>query len=161
MLLTYCRTSTSDLLITLLSDSIRQIMVMGHLFETLPALASHSAQLTEQDESDQVTNKMIILREMTEHIVKTIVSSAPRWPLPVRFLCKHLLEAFMEEFPEKSQREAVRITLGGMIFLRLICPLIINPSKLSVYTLIDTVSASAQKGLTLVAKVLQNAGFIC
>lgn len=89
------------------------------------------------------------LRSVCSKILRTIFDSLDDAPFEFRQICNCLQKTVSDKFPGSAQT-----CIGGFLFLRFFCPAIMTPA---VYGLIGTSpSPAAQRGLTLIAKTLQN-----
>eukprot|EP01094_Clydonella_sp_ATCC50884_P024747 TRINITY_DN6295_c0_g1_i2.p1 TRINITY_DN6295_c0_g1~~TRINITY_DN6295_c0_g1_i2.p1 ORF type:complete len:1036 (-),score=143.87 TRINITY_DN6295_c0_g1_i2:1162-4203(-) len=94
------------------------------------------------------TANLILLGESVFELISQHVHKIPR---RLRILCQHL----KAEVERKFAQDAVpSIAIGGYIFLRFICPVLVSPTKFGVYS--GTVSPAEQRKLVLVSKMLQN-----
>ncbi|XP_034325355.1 ras GTPase-activating protein 1 isoform X2 [Magallana gigas] len=100
---------------------------------------------------DIVTNRdhfLHFLEEMTESIFKSTDSC----PKVLRYICSCLQRSVSAKWPsDESVRTRV---VSGFIFLRLLCPAILNPKSFNLIT--ETPSDVACRTLKLIAKALQN-----
>jgi len=87
------------------------------------------------------------LKEASQHLFNNIFSSIGIAPRRLRVVAHLLQQIVVRKFP-KSRYSC----LGGMLFLRSICPMILSAHK----WLNLPVSATARRNLILVSKVLQN-----
>ncbi|XP_070541978.1 ras GTPase-activating protein 1-like isoform X2 [Ptychodera flava] len=88
------------------------------------------------------------LKDLSE----SIFSSANFCPLPVRYLCGCLQGDVKRKWPNNVDTHS-RV-VSGFIFLRLICPAILNPRQFNIAS--EPLSDTAARTLTIVAKAIQN-----
>ncbi|KAL5004180.1 hypothetical protein ScPMuIL_017636 [Solemya velum] len=101
--------------------------------------------------SDLGANKEHFLHVLNEMLESTFRASNT-CPLVLRYICGCLQTSVMEKWPND---ETVRTrVVGGFIFLRLLCPAILNPKSFNLIQ--ETPSKMASRTLVLVAKALQN-----
>eukprot|EP00698_Gefionella_okellyi_P005606 TRINITY_DN1509_c0_g1_i2.p1 TRINITY_DN1509_c0_g1~~TRINITY_DN1509_c0_g1_i2.p1 ORF type:complete len:549 (+),score=114.24 TRINITY_DN1509_c0_g1_i2:113-1759(+) len=100
-------------------------------------------------EGDDLYRNMQKLRDTAYKLLKALVDTACDWPPELRVITHQLQQAVMAKFPE-AQYSAV----GGLVFLRFICPALLTPQS---FGLLDTPpSANARRSFVLCAKLLQN-----
>ncbi|XP_077989624.1 ras GTPase-activating protein 1-like isoform X2 [Glandiceps talaboti] len=85
-------------------------------------------------------------------LAEAIFSSADSCPMPLRYLCGCLQEDVKKKWPNNQDTHS-RV-VGGFIFLRLICPAIMNPRQFNITS--EPPSETAARTLTIVAKAIQN-----
>mmetsp|Transcript_13183 Transcript_13183/g.52609 ORF Transcript_13183/g.52609 Transcript_13183/m.52609 type:complete len:959 (-) Transcript_13183:41-2917(-) len=94
-------------------------------------------------------NKATLLKYAQE-IMDTVVSTAMDMPFPVKLLCQQIHTAL-----QPMGSDAVRETLGDLLFQRFICPAIVSPKAYGLLSAPPT--AELKQGFVLLAKVLSNA----
>uniref|UniRef100_A0A8C7CT97 Ras GTPase-activating protein 1 n=1 Tax=Oncorhynchus kisutch TaxID=8019 RepID=A0A8C7CT97_ONCKI len=90
---------------------------------------------------------LLILSELVEKIFM----AAEILPPTLRYIYGCLQKSVQQKWPNTTMRTRV---VSGFVFLRLICPAILNPRMFNIIT--DPPSATAGRTLTLVAKSVQN-----
>mmetsp|Transcript_23895 Transcript_23895/g.33503 ORF Transcript_23895/g.33503 Transcript_23895/m.33503 type:complete len:260 (-) Transcript_23895:90-869(-) len=98
---------------------------------------------------ESLENNQKRLLEWCNKFLTRIFESVEQAPLEFRQICNALQRRVCLKFPESSQ-----LCVGGFLFLRVFCPAIVAPSGFGVIT--TAPNATAQRGLTLIAKILQN-----
>lgn len=87
-----------------------------------------------------------------DDIVESVFASVDYCPRTLRYICNCLQKSVSAKWPNDI---LVRTrVVSGFIFLRLLCPAILNPRQFNLIT--DTPSEIASRSLILVAKCLQN-----
>eukprot|EP00027_Filamoeba_sp_ATCC50430_P016398 CAMPEP_0168572464 /NCGR_PEP_ID=MMETSP0413-20121227/17953_1 /TAXON_ID=136452 /ORGANISM="Filamoeba nolandi, Strain NC-AS-23-1" /LENGTH=681 /DNA_ID=CAMNT_0008605525 /DNA_START=1 /DNA_END=2043 /DNA_ORIENTATION=- len=89
------------------------------------------------------------LKKRVHALVERILKNGDKVPLEIRVVMYLIKDAVHQRFPNAPSN----IYLGGFVFLRFICPALVIPSMLGFK---QTLSSEGQRGLILVAKVLQN-----
>eukprot|EP01102_Stenamoeba_stenopodia_P021856 TRINITY_DN891_c0_g2_i1.p1 TRINITY_DN891_c0_g2~~TRINITY_DN891_c0_g2_i1.p1 ORF type:complete len:660 (+),score=165.91 TRINITY_DN891_c0_g2_i1:386-2365(+) len=90
------------------------------------------------------------LQEMTRKFVQGLQRSIDLVPLAFRDICHQLKEKVSSKFPDVNPL----VSVGSFFFLRYACPAVINPTSFGLCSV--TPSPICQRGLLLVAKILQN-----
>lgn len=92
------------------------------------------------------------LLDLLDELVGNIYDSIQHYPTPVRYLFSCLQTLVLEKWPnEPLVRTRV---VSSFLFLRLICPTILNPKQFNIIN--ETPSENAIRNLTLIVKCLQN-----
>ncbi|XP_050349896.1 ras GTPase-activating protein 1 [Nymphalis io] len=116
--------------------------------------AKQSAELnpTKMDSPDDACNNAEFLLMILDQITLSIFTSPEACPRPVRYLCGCLQRSAVTKWP--NERFVRTRVVSAFIFLRLICPALVEPRAWGL------VSAAppphAQRSLLMVAKCLQN-----
>jgi len=97
-------------------------------------------------EGDQLNSNHIALLNAVSNVMKSITSSIPICPPPLRLLCEVMKISVARKFPKFSAR-----SVAGFLFLRFFNPVIVAPDKI-----ISNVRPESRRKLILVSKVLQN-----
>lgn len=116
--------------------------------------AKQSAELnpTKMDSPDDACNNAEFLLMILDQITLSIFTSPEACPRPVRYLCGCLQRAAVAKWP--NERFVRTRVVSGFIFLRLICPALVEPRAWGVATALPP--PHAQRSLLMVAKCLQN-----
>ncbi|EGG19811.1 neurofibromin [Cavenderia fasciculata] len=93
------------------------------------------------------TNRLL---DLTKKFIKAIQDSVPHLPLPFREICNYISKVVNETFPGNE-----KMAIGGIMFLRFICPAIISPEIFGIVSA-GALSKETRRGLVLCTKVLQN-----
>lgn len=92
------------------------------------------------------------LLSLLDTIVESIFQSVDSCPSSVRFICHCLQKSVSMRWPTDPLLKT-RV-IGSFIFLRLICPAILNPRQFGLID--DSPSETAARSLVMIAKCLQN-----
>jgi hypothetical protein len=92
-----------------------------------------------------------MLQSFTERLLDRIISSVPESPESIRILAHYLREYAVQKFPESTYS-----SVGGLLFLRYLCPALLVPEEWGLVS--GPLSAKVSRNLVLVAKILQNIG---
>lgn len=106
------------------------------------------SKLQENEDGEKNMERLI---ETSQYFMDTILNSLQYIPLPFREMARHLQHEVSRIFDESNRHAAV----GGIIFLRFICPSILAPDKAS---LVDgsQLTKENRRALILISKSLQN-----
>ncbi|XP_033127219.1 ras GTPase-activating protein 1-like [Anneissia japonica] len=139
----YMRTSAQSFIHRALREVVKKIMDAKQSCELNPAKLEKGA-----DVSVNLEHLVGFLTEITESIFK----STNFCPPALRYLCGCLQRDVKAKWPSDEIVHA-RV-VSGFIFLRLICPAILNPKLFNIVS--DAPSPMASRTLTIVAKAIQN-----
>ncbi|KAG9239611.1 RasGAP protein-like protein [Amylocarpus encephaloides] len=101
---------------------------------------------------DDISKNWSLLISLTTDIWQVIAGSASRCPAELRQILKYI-RAVAEDRYGDFFRTVVYTSVSGFIFLRFLCPALLNPKLFGL--LRDHPRAKAQRTLTLIAKSLQ------
>eukprot|EP01103_Thecamoeba_quadrilineata_P017176 TRINITY_DN598_c0_g3_i1.p1 TRINITY_DN598_c0_g3~~TRINITY_DN598_c0_g3_i1.p1 ORF type:complete len:480 (-),score=85.64 TRINITY_DN598_c0_g3_i1:42-1481(-) len=126
---------------TLLS-LVSEVTTCKASFEIDPNKALESGCIDVKKNLERLLN---ICQELLDKIFRTY----EKFPLPIRALFRYTREEVDKKFPEMQ-----RLAIGGLLFLRFLCPAIVTPEK---YGLISAPpSTESRRTLILISKILQN-----
>uniref|UniRef100_A0A8C7WBX9 RAS p21 protein activator 1 n=1 Tax=Oncorhynchus mykiss TaxID=8022 RepID=A0A8C7WBX9_ONCMY len=125
-----------------LKDTILKIMESKQSCELNPSKLEKN-----EDVHLNLSHLLLILSELVEKIFM----AAEILPPTLRYIYGCLQKSVQQKWPNTTMRTRV---VSGFVFLRLICPAILNPRMFNIIT--DPPSATAGRTLTLVAKSVQN-----
>ncbi|CAH2087033.1 unnamed protein product [Euphydryas editha] len=116
--------------------------------------AKQSAELnpTKMDSPDDACNNAEFLLMILDQITLSIFTSPEACPRPIRYLCGCLQRAAVTKWP--NERFVRTRVVSGFIFLRLICPALVEPRAWGLVS--GAPPPHAQRSLLMVAKCLQN-----
>ncbi|CAG9116818.1 unnamed protein product [Plutella xylostella] len=116
--------------------------------------AKQSAELnpTKMDSPEDACNNAEFLLMILDQITLSIFTSPEACPRPVRYLCGCLQRAAVAKWP--NERFVRTRVVSGFIFLRLICPALVEPRAWALCS--GAPPPHAQRSLLMVAKCLQN-----
>lgn len=104
------------------------------------------------DKNEDVNTNLAHLLGLLSELVEKIFMAAEELPQALRFIYGCLQKSVQQKWPTNpTMRTRV---VSGFVFLRLICPAILNPRMFNI--ILDPPSSTAARTLTLVAKSLQN-----
>ncbi|KAM9446341.1 ras GTPase-activating protein 1 isoform 2-T2 [Clarias gariepinus] len=126
-----------------LKDTILKIMESKQSCELNPSKLEKN-----EDVNLNLTNLLTILSELVEKIFM----AAEILPPTLRFIYGCLQKSVQQKWPTNTTMRT-RV-VSGFVFLRLICPAILNPRMFNIIS--DPPSSTAGRTLTLVAKSVQN-----
>lgn len=92
------------------------------------------------------------LLSLLDEIIESIFTAIDACPKTLRYICSCLQKSVMAKWPNDPLVKT-RV-VSGFVFLRLLCPAILNPRQFNLIN--DTPSEIAARSLILVAKCLQN-----
>ncbi|XP_015216436.1 ras GTPase-activating protein 1 isoform X2 [Lepisosteus oculatus] len=126
-----------------LKDTILKIMESKQSCELNPS---------KLEKNEDVSINLIHLLNILSELVEKIFMAAEILPPTLRFIYGCLQKSVQQKWP-KNTTMRTRV-VSGFVFLRLICPAILNPRMFNIIT--DPPSSTAGRTLTLIAKSVQN-----
>ncbi|XP_052463346.1 ras GTPase-activating protein 1 [Carassius gibelio] len=126
-----------------LKDTILKIMESRQSCELNPS---------KMEKNEDVNVNLAHLLSIVSELVEKIFMAAEILPLTLRFIYGCLQKAVQQKWPRNTTMRT-RV-VSGFVFLRLICPAIVNPRIFNIIA--DPPSPIASRTLTLVAKAVQN-----
>ncbi|XP_022105967.1 ras GTPase-activating protein 1-like [Acanthaster planci] len=139
----YMKITAQEFVQHALHDVIIKIMESKHSCELNPLKV---------EKGDDVSENCEYLLEFLKEIIESIFASGTMCPPALRYLCWCLKQDVRQKWPDDPNITARAI--GGFIFLRLICPAILNPRLFNIVT--EAASPMASRTLMIVAKAIQN-----
>uniref|UniRef100_A0A3P8WKT1 Ras GTPase-activating protein 1 n=1 Tax=Cynoglossus semilaevis TaxID=244447 RepID=A0A3P8WKT1_CYNSE len=103
------------------------------------------------EKNEDVNLNLANLLHILSELVEKIFMAAEILPPTLRFIYGCLQKSVQQKWPNTTMRTRV---VSGFVFLRLICPAILNPRMFNIIA--DPPSSTAGRTLTLVAKSVQN-----
>uniref|UniRef100_A0AAQ5XQ25 RAS p21 protein activator (GTPase activating protein) 1a n=1 Tax=Amphiprion ocellaris TaxID=80972 RepID=A0AAQ5XQ25_AMPOC len=125
-----------------LKDTILKIMESKQSCELNPS---------KLEKNEDVNLNLAHLLNILSELVEKIFMAAEILPPTLRFIYGCLQKSVQRKWPNTTMRTRV---VSGFVFLRLICPAILNPRMFNIIA--DPPSSTAGRTLTLVAKSVQN-----
>uniref|UniRef100_A0A4W3HNP5 Ras GTPase-activating protein 1 n=1 Tax=Callorhinchus milii TaxID=7868 RepID=A0A4W3HNP5_CALMI len=104
------------------------------------------------EKNEDVNANLLHLLALLSELVEKIFMAAEELPQALRYIYGCLQKSVQQKWP-KNPTMRTRV-VSGFVFLRLICPAILNPRLFNIIS--DPPSSTAARTLTLVAKSLQN-----
>ncbi|XP_030623344.1 ras GTPase-activating protein 1 [Chanos chanos] len=126
-----------------LKDTILKIMDCKQSCELNPS---------KLEKNEDVNVNLAHLLSIVSELVERIFMAAEILPPTLRFIYGCLQKSVQQKWPQNSTMRT-RV-VSGFVFLRLICPAIVNPRMFNIIA--DPPSPTASRTLTLVAKAVQN-----
>jgi len=146
LLESYMRVMCQTALRRSLKDSIKRLIDDKICCELNPS------RLESYNVSQKACENLQNLLDLLDELISSIYDSTPYYPLSVRYLFSCLQKAVLGRWPNEP---LIRTRIvSGFLFLRLICPTILNPRQFNLVN--ENPSENAIRNLTLVAKCLQN-----
>ncbi|XP_027205911.2 RAS p21 protein activator vap isoform X2 [Dermatophagoides pteronyssinus] len=139
----YMKATCQDFLVKSLTDPINKV------FDSKASCELNPAKL---DSPSEACSNAENLLNILDEIVEVIFSNAHHCPPTVRYICASIKRAVSLKWPN-DQLVRTR-AVSAFIFLRLICPAILNPRHFGLIS--EMPSETALRTLILVAKSLQN-----
>lgn len=139
----YMKSVCTSFLKSALQDTITKLIESKQSCELNPS---------KMDSPDDACNNAEFLLQVLDEVTLNIFTSPEVCPKSLRYICGCLQQAVVSKWPhERLVRTRV---VSGFIFLRLLCPAILNPKSFNLIT--ESPSHSATRSLVMVAKCLQN-----
>jgi Ras GTPase-activating protein 1 len=107
---------------------------------------------TKMDVNDDACSNAEFLLLILDQITQSIFTSPDACPRSLRFICNCLQKAVVAKWP--NERLVRTRVVSGFIFLRLLCPALVNPRQFGLVS--ETPGLMATRSLIMVAKCLQN-----
>ncbi|XP_015790236.1 ras GTPase-activating protein 1 isoform X2 [Tetranychus urticae] len=139
----YMRTTCHTFLMKALKDSLQRVL------ETRQSCELNPSRLDSLQEACANAEHLLSL---LDDVVEKIFRSVEHCPATLRYICGCLQRAVSAKWP--NDHYVKTRVVGSFIFLRLICPAILNPRVFNIIN--ETPSEIAARSLILIAKSLQN-----
>uniref|UniRef100_A0A8C9VJI1 RAS p21 protein activator 1 n=1 Tax=Scleropages formosus TaxID=113540 RepID=A0A8C9VJI1_SCLFO len=139
----YMKATATPFVLHVLKDTILKIMECKQSCELNPS---------KLEKNEDVNLNQAHLLNILSELVEKIFSAADILPRTLRFIYGCLQRSVQKKWPQNTTMRT-RV-VSGFVFLRLICPAILNPRMFNIIT--DPPSPTAARTLTLVAKSVQN-----
>lgn len=142
----YMRSVCTDFLSSAIFPTIHRILqeaARGQSCELNPNKIESSAEACANAE---------FLLQVLDDITESIFMSSEACPRTLRYICSCLQRNVMTKWP--NERFVKTRAVSGFIFLRLLCPAILNPRQFNLIP--DPPSPGAIRSLVMIAKCLQN-----
>ncbi|CAI8014988.1 Ras GTPase-activating protein 1 [Geodia barretti] len=147
-------------LATMLMDQLMKLTAMDYLHSVLREPIQRIADLRDSCELDpsklprgtDLTPHLHLMEVQLQNILVSIFTSVDSCPLHLRYIFHCLQDRVVQKWPTDG---TVRTrAVSGFLFLRLICPALINPLHFNLLSC--NPSEASQRTLKLVAKAVQN-----
>lgn len=143
---TYVRSSSQAALIKCLREPVKKLLDNKISCEINPS------RLDSQNVSQKACDNLQTLLDLLDELIGNIYDSVEYYSPRVRYLLSCLQKVVANRWPEEP---LIRTrVVSSFLFLRLICPTILNPRLFHLVN--DSPSENAIRNLTLVARCLQN-----
>ncbi|KAK2709712.1 ras GTPase-activating protein 1-like isoform X2 [Artemia franciscana] len=139
----YMKSVCTPFLIAALSETIQRVLESKQACELNPSKIDPNA--------DACANAEFLL-QVLDQVTDCIFLSAEACPKIVRYICGCLRRRVAMKWP--NERLVKTRVVSGFIFLRLICPALLNPRQFSLIS--DPPSLQGARSLVMIAKCLQN-----
>lgn len=139
----YMRTECHSFLQSAISDTIARILDSKQSGELNP---------TKMDVNDDACTNAEFLLQILDHITQSIFTSPEECPRAIRYICNCLQRSVVAKWP--TERFVRTRVVSGFIFLRLLCPALLNPRQFNLIS--ETLPTPTTRTLIMIAKCLQN-----
>lgn len=129
-----------------------QSAVMETITRILESKQSAELNPTKMDVNDDACSNAEFLLLILDEVAQSIFTSSEACPRSVRFICHCLQKSVVAKWP--TERLVRTRVVSGFIFLRLLCPSLLNPRLFGLVS--ETPPPAATRSLVMVAKCLQN-----
>jgi Ras GTPase-activating protein 1 len=129
-----------------------QAAVLETVLRLLDSKQSAELNPAKMDSLDDACNNAEFLLQVLDQVALSIFMSADACPRSVRYICGCLQKSVAAKWADERLVRA-RV-VSGFIFLRLLCPALLNPRQFGLVG--EQPSPSATRSLVMVAKCLQN-----
>ncbi|XP_059172622.1 ras GTPase-activating protein 1-like [Physella acuta] len=143
LMVQYMKLTSTNFVHKAVKESVQKIVELKQSCELDPKFLENS--------TDKQSNSEFFLRLLTE-VVESIFSSIDYCPMTLRYVCSCLQKRAKTKWP--SDDTVKTRVVSGFIFLRLLCPAILNPKSFNLVS--ENPSETAARTLKLIAKALQN-----
>lgn len=139
----YMRSECTVFLQSAISDTISRILETKQSAELNP---------TKMEVNDDACSNAEFLLLILDQVTQSIFTSPDACPRSVRYICNCLQKAVVSKWP--TERLVRTRVVSGFIFLRLLCPALLNPRQFGLVS--EPPSPAATRSLVMIAKCLQN-----
>ncbi|XP_014294601.1 ras GTPase-activating protein 1 [Halyomorpha halys] len=145
-------TTLMDLYMKSVCTGFLQSAVQDVIYKLLEAKQSCELNPNKMESPDDACANAEFLLQVLDEVTLSIFMSADACPKTVRYICGCLQKSVVGKWPhERFVRTRV---VSGFIFLRLLCPAILNPRQFNLIS--EPAPPMAARSLIMVAKCLQN-----
>lgn len=145
-------TTLMDLYMKSVCTSFLKCALQDTILKLIDSKQSCELNPSKMDSPDDACNNAEFLLQVLDEVTLSIFTSPDACPRSLRYICWCLQRAVVSKWPhERLVRTRV---VSGFIFLRLLCPAILNPKSFNL--LADSPTPAATRSLVMVAKCLQN-----
>lgn len=154
---------SSSLTTALIESTIRGYMCQTVLFKCLEGPVKkllnekiccelNPSKMESHNNSQKACENLQSLLNILDELVRNIYNSVACYPITVRLLFASMQQIVLQKYPNEPLARTT--VVSAFLFLRLICPTILNPKHFNLIN--ETPSENAIRNLTLVAKCLAN-----
>lgn len=145
-------TTLMDLYMKSVCHGFLQSAVQDIVYKLIEAKQSCELNPNKMETPDDACANAEFLLQVLDEVTLSIFMSAESCPKTLRYICGCLQKSVMGKWPhERFVRTRV---VSGFIFLRLLCPAILNPRQFNLIS--EPAPPMASRSLIMVAKCLQN-----
>ncbi|KAG5897068.1 hypothetical protein JTB14_025884 [Gonioctena quinquepunctata] len=145
-------TTLMDLYMKAECGGFLQAAVLETVLRLLESKQSAELNPAKMESLDDACNNAEFLLQILDQVTLSIFMSPDACPRSVRYICGCLQKAVIAKWPD--ERFVRTRVVSGFIFLRLLCPALLNPRLFGLVS--EQPSPSATRSLIMVAKCLQN-----
>ncbi|XKL62004.1 hypothetical protein PGB90_001837 [Kerria lacca] len=145
-------TTIMDLYMKSVCTNFLQVALKDTIYKLLESKTSCELNPSKMESPDDACSNAEFLLQILDEVALSIFRSVDSCPRTLRYIFGCLQRAVMNKWPhERLVRTRV---VSGFVFLRLLCPAILNPRKFNLIS--ESPSPTASRSLIMVAKCLQN-----
>ncbi|CAG9772494.1 unnamed protein product [Ceutorhynchus assimilis] len=145
-------TTLMDLYMKAECGGFLQAAVLEIVLRLLESKQSAELNPAKMDSLDDACNNAEFLLQVLDQVTLSIFTSPDACPRPVRYICGCLQKAAVAKWAD--ERHVRTRVVSGFVFLRLLCPALLNPRQFGLVS--EQPSPAATRSLVMVAKCLQN-----
>ncbi|KAK9884928.1 hypothetical protein WA026_009165 [Henosepilachna vigintioctopunctata] len=145
-------TTLMDLYMKAECGGFLQAAVLEIVLRLLESKQSAELNPAKMDSLDDACNNAEFLLQILDQVTLSIFMSSDACPRSVRYICGCLQRGVLEKWPD--ERFVRTRVVSGFIFLRLLCPALLNPRQFGLVG--EQPNPFATRSLVMVAKCLQN-----
>ncbi|XP_031782247.1 ras GTPase-activating protein 1 [Nasonia vitripennis] len=145
-------TTLMDLYMKSVCTSFLKSALQDTIIKLIDSKQSCELNPSKMDSPEDACSNAEFLLQVLDEVTLSIFTSPDMCPKSLRYICCCLQRAVVAKWPhERLVRTRV---VSGFIFLRLLCPAILNPKSFNLIA--ESPSPAATRSLVMVAKCLQN-----
>ncbi|EEB13509.1 Ras GTPase-activating protein, putative [Pediculus humanus corporis] len=145
-------TTIMDLYMKSICDGFLQASVQEIVIKLLEAKQSCELNPSKMNSPDDACSNAEFLLQILDEVTHAIFTSADACPKTLRYICGCLQRSVVNKWP--NERLVKTRVVSGFIFLRLLCPALLNPRQFNLIP--ESPPQMASRSLIMVAKCLQN-----
>ncbi|KAF7989817.1 hypothetical protein HCN44_008491 [Aphidius gifuensis] len=145
-------TTLMDLYMKSVCTSFLKVALRDTIVKLIDSKQSCELNPTKMDSPEDACSNAEFLLQVLDEVTLSIFTSPDSCPKTLRYICGCLQRAVVTKWPhERLVRTRV---VSGFIFLRLLCPAILNPRSFNLIA--EPPPSAAARSLVMIAKCLQN-----